>query len=150
MIYALYGCLVAITIRIIYRMVEFSAGLGPSNPLPSNEPVLYVLESTPMWIAIMLWNIFHPGRFVYGEDAKMPPSWLSRKIRSCCCCCCNRRRERRRNGHSDKFRDARGQHQRLTGELELELEDKQQYDGDLNSHTSHLGGSPANASRLRQ
>lgn len=43
LIWALYGCLLAITIRIVYRLVEFSAGLGNSNPLPSNEPLLYVL-----------------------------------------------------------------------------------------------------------
>jgi hypothetical protein len=75
LIWALYGCLLAITIRIIYRLAEFSAGLGASNPLPSNEPVLYVLESTPMWLAILVWNIVHPGRFIQGEDTKMPPSW---------------------------------------------------------------------------
>ncbi|PQE04397.1 RTA1 domain-containing protein [Rutstroemia sp. NJR-2017a BVV2] len=54
LIWALYVCLLAITIRIIYRLAEFSAGLGTSNPLPSNEPVLYVLESTPMWLAILM------------------------------------------------------------------------------------------------
>ncbi|KAI4644178.1 uncharacterized protein J4E79_011126 [Alternaria viburni] len=40
LLYALYACLLAITIRIIYRLAEFSAGLGASNPLPSNEPLL--------------------------------------------------------------------------------------------------------------
>ena len=86
--WTLYTCLLAITIRIIYRLIEFSAGLGDSNPLPKNEPLLYVLESTPMIAAIFVWNICHPGRYVYGEDAKMPPSWLSRHL----CCCCARRR----------------------------------------------------------
>ena len=91
MIWALYTCTLAITVRIIYRLVEFSAGLGSSNPLPKNEPLLYVLESTPMFLAILIWNIFHPGRYMYGGDAKMPPSWLSRHLR----CCCHRRRERK-------------------------------------------------------
>ncbi|KNG46080.1 hypothetical protein TW65_07102 [Stemphylium lycopersici] len=40
LIWTLYECLLAITIRIIYRLVEFSAGLGATNPLPSNEPLL--------------------------------------------------------------------------------------------------------------
>jgi hypothetical protein len=88
MIWALCGYLLAITVRIIYRLTEFSAGLGTSNPLSSNEPVLYVLESTPMWLAILVWNVVHPSRFIYGEDAKMPRSWLSRRI----CCCCRKRR----------------------------------------------------------
>lgn len=88
LIYALYACLLAITIRIIYRLAEFSAGLGTNNPLPSNEPILYVLESTPMWLAILVWNIVHPGRFIKGKDAKMPPSWLARHL----CCCCRKHR----------------------------------------------------------
>lgn len=88
LVWALYGCLLAITIRIVYRLVEFSAGLGHSNPLPSNEPLLYILESTPMWLAILVWNVVHPGRFIRGEDAKMPRSWLSRHL----CCCCRKRR----------------------------------------------------------
>lgn len=88
LVYALYGCLVAISIRIIYRLAEFSGGLGASNPLPSNEPVLYVLESAPMWLAIFVWNAIHPGRFIRGPDAKMPPSWLSRHL----CCWCRKRR----------------------------------------------------------
>ena len=87
MIWALYTCMLAITIRIIYRLIEFSAGLGSSNPLPKNESLLYVLESAPMFLAIVIWNIFHPGRYMYGEDTKMQPSWLSRHL----CCCCHRR-----------------------------------------------------------
>jgi hypothetical protein len=107
LVWALYGCLLAITIRIIYRLAEFSAGLGASNPLPSNEPVLYVLESTPMWLAILVWNIVHPGRFIHGKDAKMPPSWVSRHL----CCCCGKRRGK--NSH------IRAENHRLVDDLEL-------------------------------
>lgn len=96
LIWALYGSLLAITTRIVYRLAEFSAGLGASNPLPGNEPLLYVLESTPMWIAIFAWNVVHPGRFIYGEDAKMPQSWL---VRHLCCGCCRRRRHKKQHGH---------------------------------------------------
>lgn len=88
LIWALYACLLTISIRIFYRLAEFSGGLDHHNPLPSNEPLLYVLESTPMWLAILVWNIVHPGRFVHGADAKMPRSWLSRHL----CCCCRKRR----------------------------------------------------------
>lgn len=88
LIWALYGCLLAITVRIAYRLAEFSGGLDHSNPLPSNEPLLYVLESTPMWLAILVWNIVHPGHFIRGPDAKLPRSWLSRHL----CCCCGKRR----------------------------------------------------------
>lgn len=83
MVSALYFSLLAITVRIIYRLAEFSGGLGHSNALPSNEPLLYVLESAPMWLAVLVWNIIHPGRYIHGEDAKMPPSWLSRHFCWC-------------------------------------------------------------------
>jgi hypothetical protein len=114
LIWALYGCLLAITIRIIYRLAEFSAGLGANNPLPSNEPVLYVLESTPMWLAILVWNIVHPGRFIQGEDAKMPRSWLSRHL-GCCC------RKRRCDDCNGKLGHAGAHHHRLADDPELEL-----------------------------
>lgn len=113
LIWALYGCLLAITIRIIYRLVEFSAGLGHGNPLPSNEPLLYVLESTPMWLAILVWNVVHPGRFIRGEDAKMPRSWLSRHL----CCYCRKRRCDDCNG---KLGHTGAHHHRLVSNTELE------------------------------
>jgi hypothetical protein len=112
MIYALYGCLLAITIRIIYRLVEFSGGLDASNTLPSNERLLYVLESAPMWLAIFVWNIIHPGRFIRGADAKMPPSWLSRHL-----CCCFRKK--RCDGCNGKLGHAGPHHHRLADEPEL-------------------------------
>ena len=112
MIYALYGCLLAITIRIIYRLIEFSGGLDASNTLPSNEKALYVLESVPMWLAIVVWNIFHPGRFIHGADAKMPPSWLSRHL-----CCCFRKK--RCDGCNGKLGHAGPHHHRLADEPEL-------------------------------
>ncbi|KAK5733506.1 hypothetical protein LTR17_009623 [Elasticomyces elasticus] len=110
LIWALYGCLLAITIRIICRLAEFSAGLSTSNPLPSNEAVLYILESTPMWLAILVWDIVHSGRFFRGEDAKMPPSWLSHHL----CCCCHQRRCDGKLGHVGAY------HHRLADDSELE------------------------------
>ena len=72
LLYALYACLLAVTIGIVYRLAAFSAGQDASNPLPSNEPLRYVLESTPMWLAMFVWNIVHLGRFITGPDDKMP------------------------------------------------------------------------------
>jgi hypothetical protein len=117
MTWALYTCMLAITIRIIYRLIEFSAGLGDSNPLPKNEPLLYILESTPMFLAILIWNIFHPGRYMHGDDAKMPPSWLSRHL---CCCCCRQRRYKKRNVHTGR---AGADHRSCDGS---DLEDNQE------------------------
>lgn len=135
LIWALYGCLLAITIRIIYRLVEFSAGLGASNPLPSNELLLYVLESTPMWLAILVWNIVHPGRFIHGEDAKMPPSWLSRHL----CYCCRKHRCDEYNG---KIGQIRTHHRRLINDLELE--DNHEIHLVQKNHRDRAAGAPVN------
>jgi hypothetical protein len=136
LIWALYGCLLAITIRIIYRLAEFSGGLGTSNPLPSNEPVLYVLESTPMWLAILAWNIVHPGRFIHGEDAKMPRSWLSRHL----CCCCRKRRCDDCNG---RLGHAGAHHHRLADDSELE--DNREMHPIPKSHRGRVAAAPVNA-----
>ncbi|KAF2148144.1 hypothetical protein K461DRAFT_211411, partial [Myriangium duriaei CBS 260.36] len=87
--YALYGCLVAITVRIIFRLIEFSGGSTESNPLPYTEGYFYGLDSVPMLIAVTVWNVFHPGRFMQGPDTKLPRSWMSRHL----CCCCHRKRK---------------------------------------------------------
>jgi hypothetical protein len=135
LIWALYGCLLAITIRIAYRLAEFSGGLDHSNPLPSNEPLLYVLESTPMWLAILAWNIVHPGRFIHGVDARMPPSWLSRHL----CCCC---RKRRCDECSGKLGHDGAHHHRLAdGE---EREDNQEMLPVSNDQPGRGAGAPAN------
>ncbi|KAF3047194.1 hypothetical protein E8E12_011603 [Didymella heteroderae] len=119
LICALYVCLLAITNRIVYRLAEFSAGLGPSNPLPSNEPLLYVLESTPMWVAILVWNIVHPGRFIRGEGARMPRSWLSRHLYCCC-------RKRRCDDCRSTTNHASADHQRLVNDVGLEEDQEMQ------------------------
>ncbi|KAH4041465.1 hypothetical protein HBI24_011880 [Parastagonospora nodorum] len=135
LIYALYACLLTISIRIFYRLAEFSGGLGNSNPLPSNEPVLYVLESAPMWLAILVWNIFHPGRFIHGPDAKMPRSWLSRHL----CCCCRKRRCDDCNGKMGHT----GPHHHRLGE-DSELEENQEMYPVLKNSRGRVSVAPVN------
>ncbi|EXJ85588.1 hypothetical protein A1O1_05953 [Capronia coronata CBS 617.96] len=94
-LYALYICLLAITARIIFRLVEFSRGFGEDNPLPHKEGYFYALEAVPMFFAILIWNALHPGRYMQGPESKLPPSWLSRKL----CCCCHRKGKPRGGGH---------------------------------------------------
>lgn len=69
---ALYVALCMITVRIIYRFGEFSSGITKGNALTKFEVYFYLLEATPMMLAILIFNIFHPGRFV-KEDT--PGIW---------------------------------------------------------------------------
>ncbi|KAI1388042.1 RTA1 like protein-domain-containing protein [Hypoxylon trugodes] len=73
LLFTLYGSLMCITIRIIFRLVEFSSGsTGVSNPLVANETYFYVLEAVPMLLAIVAFNITHPGSVLVGPESEMP------------------------------------------------------------------------------
>ncbi|KAL6787373.1 RTA1 like domain-containing protein [Trichoderma sp. SZMC 28012] len=78
---ALYVALCMITVRIIYRLSEFSSGITKGNALTKYEAYFYLLEATPMMFAILVFNLFHPGRFI-RED--MPGIWsvICGKIRN--------------------------------------------------------------------
>ncbi|MCJ1316866.1 hypothetical protein MMC15_002187 [Xylographa vitiligo] len=77
LLYPLYATLLLITLRIIYRIVEFAN--GGNAELNDNEVFLYVLDATPMLFGMIIWNIWHPGRTLLGPDSE-PPKILSRRI----------------------------------------------------------------------
>ncbi|TGO23065.1 hypothetical protein BPAE_0145g00140 [Botrytis paeoniae] len=73
LLYIMFTSLALITTRIIYRLVEFSAGLDPSkNSIPYHEWYFMVLDASPMLIAIALMNVVHPGRILVGEGSEFP------------------------------------------------------------------------------
>ncbi|KUJ13210.1 RTA1-domain-containing protein [Mollisia scopiformis] len=77
LLFTLYGSLALITLRIIYRLVEYARGEDPSNPLPYHEAFFYCLDATPMFIAVTIMCITHPGTILKGENAEFPK--MSRK-----------------------------------------------------------------------
>jgi hypothetical protein len=108
LLYALYGSLLFITVRIIYRLVEFSAGETTANPIPYHEWYMYVFDAVPMLLAIVVWNVAPPGAVLQGPDAKLPPSGLGKLLKcwnccnlcvccGCACCCrtCRKREEKK-------------------------------------------------------
>ncbi|KAI2617841.1 RTA1 like protein-domain-containing protein [Hypoxylon sp. NC1633] len=73
LLFTLYASLACITIRIVFRLVEFSSGsTGVSNPLLTNETYFYGLEGMPMLLAILAFNIVHPGLVLVGSESEMP------------------------------------------------------------------------------
>ncbi|KAJ5314073.1 uncharacterized protein N7443_000957 [Penicillium atrosanguineum] len=108
LLYALYGSLLAITVRIIYRLIEFSAGYSASNPIPYHEWYMYVFDAIPMALAIILWNVVPPGSVLRGTDAKMPSSGIGKFLccNGCSCCggCCCRTCRKRNKGKKDMQR----------------------------------------------
>ena len=65
-----YFALLCITIRNIYRIIEFSEGYDGS--IAKAEAAFYVLDAAPMVIATFLFNVFHPGRTLVGPDSEFP------------------------------------------------------------------------------
>lgn len=98
LLYSLYFSLLAITVRIIYRLVEFTGGVGLNNAVTTHEWFMYVFDAFPMLLAAGVWCLQHPGRILRGPDAKLPPSGIGR-ILCCgycaCCCCCRKARGRK-------------------------------------------------------
>lgn len=70
LLYVLYLVLTLITVRIIFRLAEYSKGLDSS--IPNHEAYQYVLDSTPMFIALVAFNMVHPGRIMAGKEADFP------------------------------------------------------------------------------
>lgn len=79
LLYVLYASLALITTRIIFRLVEFTAGDDPStNPIPYNETYVFCLDALPMFMALSLMNIIHPNGVLKGEGSEFPKG-LTRK-----------------------------------------------------------------------
>ncbi|KAJ5101777.1 hypothetical protein NUU61_003999 [Penicillium alfredii] len=75
--YSTYFALTMISIRIFFRLGQYSQGFNASNPVLSHEAYEYVLDATPMFLTLAILNVFHPGRILQGPDSAFPK--LSRK-----------------------------------------------------------------------
>jgi hypothetical protein len=70
LLYVEYVVVLLITVRIIFRLVEYSNGI--QSTIPAHEVYQYIFDSTLMFIASVLFNIFHPGRLMPGKESNMP------------------------------------------------------------------------------
>ncbi|KAL5359568.1 RTA1 like protein-domain-containing protein [Aspergillus floccosus] len=75
--YAIYFGLVMITVRIIFRLCQFSRGTDPNNPVLTHEFYEYVFDAVPMVLALVALNLIHPGMVLQGPDSEFPR--ISRK-----------------------------------------------------------------------
>jgi hypothetical protein len=59
--------------RIVFRLVEFAAGTDPStNPIPFTDAYFYALDALPMFLALLVMNVVHPGRVLVGPESEFP------------------------------------------------------------------------------
>ena len=70
LLYTLYASLTLVSVRIIYRLVQYSSGFLSTIPL--HEAYFYCFEALPMALALLLMNITHPGRSLVGPESEFP------------------------------------------------------------------------------
>ncbi|KAK5676673.1 hypothetical protein LTS10_010974 [Elasticomyces elasticus] len=70
LLYVEYAVLTLITMRIGFRLAEYSNGL--KSTIPQHEVYQYVLDSLPMLAALVLYNAVHPGFIMRGQEANLP------------------------------------------------------------------------------
>ncbi|KAI4147707.1 MAG: hypothetical protein L6R39_003031 [Caloplaca ligustica] len=70
LLYAQYAVLILITIRIIFRLIEYAQGLDSS--IPNHEAYQYIFDTVPMLIALVVYNAVHPGRIMPGKEGDFP------------------------------------------------------------------------------
>ena len=75
LLYVEYAVVGLITVRIIFRLIEYSSGI--TSTIPKKEAYQYVFDSGLMLIALVLFNVWHPGRLMPGHESNLP----SRKVR---------------------------------------------------------------------
>ncbi|KAH8829938.1 RTA1 domain-containing protein [Flagelloscypha sp. PMI_526] len=77
LIWTLYVVLILITIRIIYRIAEYTTGFD--SGLIRDEKWFYILEAGPMLICLLLFNIIHPGTALIGPESEFPKKEKKKK-----------------------------------------------------------------------
>jgi hypothetical protein len=71
--YALYTVLALITMRIVFRLAEYSGGVDPDkNKLPFQEGYQYGLDAAPMMVALFILVVVHPGLALKGPESEFP------------------------------------------------------------------------------
>ncbi|EEA28511.1 hypothetical protein TMatcc_003159 [Talaromyces marneffei ATCC 18224] len=70
LLYALIAALILISLRIFFRLAEYSNGL--QSTIPNHEAFQYCLDSLPMLLALIILNIVHPGAIMRGPMCEIP------------------------------------------------------------------------------
>ncbi|KIX03222.1 uncharacterized protein Z518_06774 [Rhinocladiella mackenziei CBS 650.93] len=73
----LYTTLALVILRNIYRLVEF--GTGENSPTVKHEWFAYVFDAVPMFFALVILNIFYPGKVLQGPRSDFSEEDKARK-----------------------------------------------------------------------
>ncbi|KAL2840670.1 RTA1 like protein-domain-containing protein [Aspergillus pseudoustus] len=70
--YSIYAALFLISVRIIFRLAQYARGTDVNNPALRYEWFEYVWDAAPMFLALVILNLVHPGRVLRGPDSEFP------------------------------------------------------------------------------
>lgn len=70
LLYTLYIALGLITVRIIFRLVEYPN--GEYSHVARHEAYFYCLEALPMVASLVMFNAIHPALVLIGPDSEFP------------------------------------------------------------------------------
>lgn len=70
LLYTLYIALGLITVRIIFRLVEYPN--GEYSHVAMHEAYFYCLEALPMITSLVMFNVLHPALVLIGPDSEFP------------------------------------------------------------------------------
>ncbi|CEJ57908.1 hypothetical protein PMG11_06585 [Penicillium brasilianum] len=74
LLYTIYLSLALISFRVIFRIIEFAGDNTSklSRTIDGHEVYVYVFDSMPMFLALIIFNLVHPGKILVGPDAEWP------------------------------------------------------------------------------
>lgn len=71
--------LALIFMRNIFRLIEWGIGGVNGNVITKNEWYLYVFDAVPMFLALVAFNVYHPGRILQGPRCDFKAEDRTRK-----------------------------------------------------------------------
>ncbi|KAL2822410.1 RTA1 like protein-domain-containing protein [Aspergillus granulosus] len=77
LLYALYVTLGLITIRNIFRLIEFSDGVH--GHIATHEAFFYSLDALPIFTGLIVLAVVHPSCVLDGPDSEFPPREKKKK-----------------------------------------------------------------------
>lgn len=97
LLYALYITLILITIRNIFRLIEFSDGVH--GYIAVHEAFFYSLDALPIFCGLVVLAVVHPSCVLQGPDSEFPPREKKKDKKE-------RKRRRRRSRGKEREEEA--------------------------------------------
>ncbi|KIA75996.1 hypothetical protein HK57_00173 [Aspergillus ustus] len=116
--YSIYAALFLISVRIVFRLAQYARGTDVNNPALRYEWFEYVWDAAPMFLALMILNVVHPGRVLRGPDSEFPR--LSRREKK------QLKRERKEAKGAEREERKRRKYHQKHGSIGMDLLDSQE------------------------